>query len=743
MIRSLLSRARAHVISIGAALSLLAAHAWGLGLGEIKLNSALNEKLKAEIELLDASDMQPDEIRVSLASTEDFERVGVERFFFLTDLRFEVAFSSSSGVKVDVTSTKPITEPYLNFIVEVLWPNGRLLKEYTLLLDPPTFSSAAAPVVAPPARTASSGGSGDDVTRTAPSGGTRVSLAPPSPSTPAPRNIGGELMTDQSDTLWEIAQRTRPEGVSIAQDMLAIQKLNPQAFIRNNINLLKAGYSLRLPTAEEARALSQQQAVALVAEQNADWRAYNRGEAPAVETQVAQSVPSEFQGQVDATAERAEPVVESASEGELRIVAGVGDSVSGTAAAETVAQLDAAREEQDRLSREVDELAYQMDRERELSTNQLAVKDRQLEVKDQQIAELQAQMAQVRQELNEARQNQNQSVPAPEQAKSWWESSYVLGGAAGALVLALVAGLIGARRKRPVEDEVAVAAVTPRAARTSTTAAAAKAATADEGASVQAASGVSGDSGAHDAVPAPGDGDVLAEAEIYIAYGRLPRAISLLQDAIEEEPERDDVRLKLLELYVESGERGAFSAQLTEFMGRCQDEEMRDAARELEARLTGGALDVSQEAPVKAEAAEDEAESNVMDFDLGLDDEPASTTAVEADGGEREFDLELDEDEGASRGAGDQLGGDLGIDFKPEATALDADEEGSEVATIDEDEFDFDVESDADSAETKLDLAKAYIDMGDEDGARDILKEVLEEGTSDQQTKAQTLLEQL
>ena len=134
---------------------------------------------------------------------------------------------------------------------------------------------------------------------------------------------------------------------------------------------------------------------------------------------------------------------------------------------------------------------------------------------------------------------------------------------------------------------------------------------------------------------------------------------------------------------------------------------------------------------------------NVMDFDLGLDDEPASTTAVEADGGESEFDLELDEDEGASRGAGDQLGGDLGIDFKPEATALDAAEEGSEVATIDEDEFDFDVESDADSAETKLDLAKAYIDMGDEDGARDILKEVLEEGTSDQQTKAQTLLEQL
>ncbi len=739
MIRSLLSRSRAHAIYLGAALSLLAVHAWGLGLGEIKLNSALNEKLKAEIELLDASGMQPDEIRVSLASTEDFERVGVERFFFLTDLRFEVAFASSTGVKVDVTSTKPITEPYLNFIVEVLWPNGRLLKEYTLLLDPPTFSSAAAPVVAPPARTASSGGSGDDASRTAPPGGTRVSLAPP--SAPAPRSIGGELMTDQSDTLWEIAQRTRPEGVSIAQDMLAIQRLNPQAFIRNNINLLKAGYSLRLPTAEEARALSQQQAVAMVAEQNSSWRANSRGEAPAVETQVAQSAPSEFQGQVDATAERAEPVVESASEGELRIVAGVGDSVSGTAGAETVAQLDAAREEQDRLSREVDELTYQMDRERELSANQLAVKDRQLEVKDQQIAELQAQMAQVRQELNDARQNQNQSVPAPEQQKEpWWQSSYVLAGALGALVLALVAGLIGARRKRTAADDADVAAVTSREARTST-AAAAQPAAADEGAADQLESGVSGDSGPQDAAAAAGDGDVLAEAEIYIAYGRHPRAISLLQSALEEQPERDDVRLKLLELYVETGEQVAFAGQLAEFLERCQDEDMRNAAREFEARLTGSGPETAS-AAAPAEAAEEEGESNVMDFDLDLDEEP-ETTAADEDAGDSEFDLEFDEDDEGSRGAGDQLGGDLGIDFKPDANVLDAEEEESEVATIGEDEFDFDVESDADSAETKLDLAKAYIDMGDEDGARDILKEVLEEGNSDQQTKAQTLLEQL
>lgn len=737
---SLLSRSRAHLVAIGAALSLLAAHAWGLGLGEIELNSALNEKLKAEIELLDASGMQPDEIRVSLASIEDFERVGVERFFFLTDLRFEVASGSSAGMKINLTSTKPITEPYLNFIVEVLWPNGRLLKEYTLLLDPPTFSSAAAPVVAPPARTDSSGGSGDGTVRTAPSGGTRVSLAPP--TTPAPRNIGGELMTDQSDTLWEIAARTRPEGVSIAQDMLAIQRLNPQAFIRNNINLLKAGYTLRLPTAEEARALSQQQAVAMVAEQNSSWRAYGRGEAPAPQTQVAQAAPSEFQGQVDATEERAEPVAEAASEGELRIVAGVGDSVSGTAAAETVAELDAAREEQDRLSREVDELAYELDRERELTANQLAVKDRQLEVKDQQIAELQAQMAQVRQELEDQRQNQNQSASAPQPTEQWWQSSYVLGGAAGALVLALVAGLIGARRKRSADEDADIAPVTGRQTRVETAPAAVEAATADETVAGGSEPSASRDSGPQDALPASGDGDVLAEAEIYVAYGRYPRAVTLLQGALEETPERDDVRLKLLELYAETGERQAFSAQLAEFMERCQDDDMRNAARELGSRFADGGIDVAEEASAPAEAA-GEAQSDVMDFDLGLDDDSEPMAAGAGDAEESEFDLELDEDEGASRGAGDQLGGDLGIDFKPDATSTEAEEEHSEVATIDEDEFDFDVESDADSAETKLDLARAYIDMGDDDGARDILKEVLEEGTSDQQAKAQTLLEQL
>ena len=128
---------------------------WSLGLGDIELDSALNEKLNAEIELLDADGLQPSEILVSLASAEDFRRIGVERFFFLTDLRFEVGYGADGGGRIEVTSTQPVTEPYLNFLVEVLWPNGRMLREYTLLLDPPTFSPAPTQSVSTPSQSPS------------------------------------------------------------------------------------------------------------------------------------------------------------------------------------------------------------------------------------------------------------------------------------------------------------------------------------------------------------------------------------------------------------------------------------------------------------------------------------------------------------------------------------------------------------------------------------------------------------
>ncbi|MFP6815341.1 MAG: FimV/HubP family polar landmark protein, partial [Pseudomonadales bacterium] len=402
-----------------------ASQTWGLGLGEIEVDSALNEKLNAEIELIDASGLQPAEILVSLASNEDFKRVGVERLFQLTDLSFEVTYGSRGIATIAVTSSRPITEPYLNFLVEVLWPSGRLLKEYTLLLDPPTFSPAPAPAVSAPRRSEAPSQSAGRVARPEPARpATQVQIAP-KPQESAPRSHPqSELMTGRNDTLWVIASNTLPtSAATVQQKMLAIQRLNERAFINNNINLLKAGYLLRLPSESEARTLSEREAVAMVATQHDATGAHE-----ARESEVA------------------------SSSGELRIVAGSGESATGTAQASD-GDLNSALEETDRLGREVDELTYQLDREQELAGNQLEVKDRQLAVQDQQIAELQPQIAQLQQQISEQPQNQNQSALAPASGGPWWQSPYMLGGVAGVLVLALVGGLIAARRNREASDE--------------------------------------------------------------------------------------------------------------------------------------------------------------------------------------------------------------------------------------------------------------------------------------------------
>ncbi|WP_409521641.1 FimV family protein, partial [Pseudomonas sp.] len=122
-----------------------------LGLGDINLQSALNQPLNAEIELLDVGDLTRDEVKVRLASQSAFDQSGVDRPFFLNDLRFTPVMRGKTSV-VRVVSTQPVREPYLNFIVEVARPGGTLLREYTLLLDPPDspYLAATAPAARAP-----------------------------------------------------------------------------------------------------------------------------------------------------------------------------------------------------------------------------------------------------------------------------------------------------------------------------------------------------------------------------------------------------------------------------------------------------------------------------------------------------------------------------------------------------------------------------------------------------------------
>lgn len=239
--------------------------AFALGLGEVKLNSALNQPLNAEIALVAAAPDEVESLRASLASRETFARYGLDRPAFLSNLSLKAGKSASGEPVIVLRSNEAITEPFVTVLVEVSWNRGRLLREYTLLLDPPVFrdaAPAAAPVVAP--RSGSAAGAV-----------ARPSTQPADTPVAAPTDtaLGGEYRVRPNDSLSRIARAAGATGRGeIDRTMVAIFRSNPNAFYGNNINRLRSGAILRMPGADEVAAVSASEASALVREQVAEWR---------------------------------------------------------------------------------------------------------------------------------------------------------------------------------------------------------------------------------------------------------------------------------------------------------------------------------------------------------------------------------------------------------------------------------------------------------------------------------------
>ncbi len=239
--------------------------AQALGLGEIELQSYLNEPLEADIGLTRSGGVSPSDVFVNLASEGAYRQVGIDRSYFLNKLKFDVTTAADGNLVVNVSTTEPVREPYLNFLLEVTWPSGRLMREYAVLIDPPVYAEDSgltqqvqAPVVAPAPAPAP---------RQTVSAAPRVEAAPASSSgTGSPATFGP---TGPADTLWAIASAVKPNSsVSNQQVMLAIQDLNPDAFIGGNINRLKRGQVLRIPTLEQVQQRSRAQATQEVSLQN-------------------------------------------------------------------------------------------------------------------------------------------------------------------------------------------------------------------------------------------------------------------------------------------------------------------------------------------------------------------------------------------------------------------------------------------------------------------------------------------
>ncbi len=306
------------ISSLWAVLLLFPLAGFSLGLGEIETSSFLNQPLKAEIEVFSARPGEIDDLLISLASRAAFDKAGLERDAGLSKLRFKVEKSEDGqSARILVTTKKSVKEPFLSFLVEADWAKGRLLREFTVLLDPVSFAQQA--VQAETQVTADQQAVTDESATT--QAAARASAVEPQtePESPAqtvaqpiavssepaateqalPYVADDEYLTESSteqvvvskgDTLWAIVSKFKDDNHSMAQAMLAFQMTNPDAFGKDNINNLKVGSVLRVPDMDVMDRLSKQEAYAQVLEQNGLWDEYVARKSTSTSAATADSV---------------------------------------------------------------------------------------------------------------------------------------------------------------------------------------------------------------------------------------------------------------------------------------------------------------------------------------------------------------------------------------------------------------------------------------------------------------------
>ncbi|HHA2861434.1 TPA: FimV/HubP family polar landmark protein [Stenotrophomonas maltophilia] len=272
-----------------ALLALASSSVLALGLGDIRVLSRPGQPLLAEIPVISADPSELENLRVALASPVTFERVGLQRPTGLVgELQFELTRNAQGRAVVRVTSQTPVETPSLSFLIEADWGQGRLVREYSALVDAPSSALAVAePEIVAPAGTLSNTIARD--VAAAPAAAESASVPAPSATaaTPAPAPVrpraaaapapasapDGSVSVQRGQTLSQIASAmARGSQVSRDRAMIALLRANPEAFIRGNINLLKQGAVLRMPGSDALAAVDAGEAAALVREHAAQWR---------------------------------------------------------------------------------------------------------------------------------------------------------------------------------------------------------------------------------------------------------------------------------------------------------------------------------------------------------------------------------------------------------------------------------------------------------------------------------------
>jgi pilus assembly protein FimV len=833
--------------------------AFSLGLGDIRLGSALNEPLSAEIDLVAPTAEELSSMSAQLASRELFQRYGLERPGYLDTVQFRVGRGRDGRNVLLVNSAAPVSEPFVTFLVEVNWPRGRLLREYTVLLDPPVFAPAEA---APPAPVAA-----PRTERQAPTPSQPRPVETPAAVASPPGETPSSYRVQQGDTLYGVAsQFADGNRRNTNRMMVAMFRANPEAF-GGNINLLRAGAVLRVPGPEAVSGIEAAEAASEIGRQTEAWR----GERVTQEQARLRLV----------TPTEASPDAATPAAGDTDVAAQIGE-----------------------LNREIEESRRLLElKNAELARLQQKLTEREAAAAAAPVepltpsAEAGAETAPVAE--SEAPVAPPADSPAPVEAEkpaaqveaepgfldsltdNW---TYVLGAAVLLLGGGLAYGYVRRRREEDLDEalrtfEPAPSAPVPsetqrlRALTVGAVPGAAAAEREAEDAQVSRRAGTDRVVAHEDTLSseAPLDldqGDPLAEADFHMAYGLYDQAADIVKLALDGEPDRRDYKLKLLEIFFVSGNKQRFLAAARDLAATQGDGEAADwdrvvimgrqlapedpmfaaaaaASGSVDLNLEGGdsrvdlellappggdgGLDLDLgEALAGSDGDADTGETEMLDFDLDSVDRVVPVTAemprlaestaemptVQVPAGDAPTveSTRLQGTYSADTTAEmpmDDLGIDLGDLSDLDALAGDALEaDVTRIAPADEstrlmpagdgDAMDFDLSelspevasagsgSDTDATQrmdldvgapmtgrdseftateqialdelppmtnlepvtmsevgTKLDLARAYVDMGDPDGARSILNEVLKEGSNSQKQEAQRLLSSL
>lgn len=790
-----------------AALCVLASGSWALGLGRLQVQSALGEALRAEIEV---ASMTPDEaatLQVRVASPDAYRAAGLDYNAVLPGVRATLVRRPDGRAVLRLASDRAVQEPFVDVILELSWASGRLVREYTLLLDPPRIqpappAQAAAPVTAPVTTPAPPAPAPLAATRppAAPAPAAPRAAAPAAAAVPAPRPApvdADQVTVRRGDTLSRIATRTAPQGVSLEQMLVSLYRANPHAFIENNMNLLRAGSVLAVPRSDAVAQVPRDEALQVIRAQSEDFNAYRQrlaGVAPALR---ADEPARRATGTVQASVEERTP--SAAAPDQLKLSQGTVQPGAAEARLSREAEQREASTRVAELSRNVEELERLQQAARpQADASQPAAT----------VAAASAASAAV---LTPAAPVVA-AAPAPAPAAPATEPGFVetlldnplvLPGAGVLIALLAGLGIYRLRRKSPVdsgETSFLESKIQPDSFFGAT---GGQRVDTREAAATGAPSSMSYSLSQLDAI---GDVDPVAEADVYLAYGRDLQAEEILKEAMRANPERLAIRSKLLEVYAKRRDTKGFEALATQLYGLTRGEgedwlKAQELGRQIDpdnalyragGKPAGGAVAATTAAaalgattmpqsvlPTPSAYAAPDSRQPIeplapMDVELDLDlnappppGEPLSApmplmettqplTPSIAPDSQLDFEIPVDDmppprAEAASPAAAPFDLGSLSLDLDapgPANTLPGALEppmldfgtltgaKPVELPPEDDDEI-------ADPLQRKLELAEEFRQIGDVEGARDLLEEVVAKGGDALKAKAQAMLDDL